>query len=132
MPKKNKLDTPDMFVDLGVEKQDDFSLSSEELNSDVISYVQEVDMEEVMEGTMEEIKRYKLKILYVENNALVVNLFGWSKRVYFDLPFSQLDYIRCNKNRYKGKLVDIAYMGDISKPFEVKILPLKSIDSICK
>ena len=79
---------------------------------------------------LDEIKMFKIKINYVEDNSIVVNLSGYSKRIYFDLPFNELDYIRSNKNQYKGKIVTIYYIGNISDPFTVKILPIKSIGLI--
>lgn len=84
--------------------------------------------EEVEE--VEEIKMYKVKINYVEDDSIVVNLSGFSKRIYFDLPFNVLEYLRENKNQYNGKFVKIYYIGNILDPFTVKILPLKSMDVI--
>ena len=73
---------------------------------------------------------FKIKINYVEDSSIVVTLGGYSKRIYFDLPFSQLEYIREYRSQYKGKMLTIYYIGNILDPFTVKILPVKSIEDI--
>ena len=78
----------------------------------------------------EKIKKYKVKINYVEDNAIVFTLAGYSKRIYFDLPFKQLEYLRDNKKSYINKILNIYYTGDISNAFGVSILPLKNIEDI--
>lgn len=140
MPRKKKLENEDISLDLGLDSQDDFNLDLDELddksksdNKKKKKYKKNEDKQEQQKNLDKEftdMKKCKLKILYVEDNALVVDLLGWSKRVYFDLPFSQLEYIRSNKNNYKGKLVEVVYVGDLKDAFKVKILRLKNIDDI--
>ena len=78
----------------------------------------------------EKIKKHKVKINYVEDNAVVITLAGYSKRIYFDLPFRELEYLKDNKNAYRNKILNIYYTGDISNVFKVCILPLKSLKDI--
>ena len=49
------------------------------------------------------IKKYKVKIRKVEDNAIIVNIAGYSKRVYFDLTFNDLDYLRKNKKAFTNR-----------------------------
>lgn len=86
--------------------------------------------EQIQQESIEEIKKYKVKINKVEDNAVIVTLAGYSKRIYFDLPFRQLESLRGNKQAYTNKIIDIFYIGDISDIFNVRILPLKSIEDI--
>jgi hypothetical protein len=79
---------------------------------------------------LDEIKVFKVKINYVEENSLVVNLHGWAKRINFELSFNDLDYIRQNKKSYSNKYLTIWYVGDILNPFTVNILPIKSLNDI--
>lgn len=79
---------------------------------------------------IKDMKKSIVKINYVEKNCLVVDLFGWSKRVYFDLDFKELDIIRNEPKKYSEKNVSIYYFGDIKNPFKVRILPLKSLSDI--
>jgi len=76
------------------------------------------------------IKKYKVKIRKVEDNAIIVNIAGYSKRVYFDLTFNDLDYLRKNKKAFTNRIVDIYYIGDISDAFKVTILLLKGLEDI--
>ena len=78
----------------------------------------------------EQIKKHKVKINYVEDNAVVVTLAGYSKRIYFDLPFRDLEYIRENKNAYRNKILNIYYTGNIADAFNVSILPIKDMKDI--
>ena len=78
----------------------------------------------------EQIKKHKIKINYVEDSAVVVTLAGYSKRIYFDLPFKELEYLRENKNAYRNKVLDIYYIGNIADAFNVTILPLKNLSDI--
>lgn len=90
-----------------------------------------LNLDSVNEEAIEEkIKKYKVKINNVENNAIIFTLSGYSKRIYFDLPFKELEYLRDNKNSYKNKILNIYYIGDISDVFSVKILPLKNLKDI--
>lgn len=98
------------------------------LENDVIS--EDSDTKEETIEVVEEIKKYKVKINYVENNAIVFTLCGYSKRIYFDLPFKELEYLRENKNTYRNKILSIYYIGDITDITNVKILPLKNISDI--
>lgn len=88
------------------------------------------DLNNINEEPKEEIKKHKVKINYVENNAIIFTLAGYSKRVYFDLPFKELEYLRDNKNSYKNKILNIYYIGNILDVFSVKILPLKNLSDI--
>lgn len=85
---------------------------------------------ENLESDNDNIQMFKVKINYVEDNSVVVTLGGYSKRIYFDLSSHDLEYIRDHKLEYGGKLLTIYYMGDVSNPFTVKILPVKSIQDI--
>lgn len=120
MPKKkNKIKIDDELI-----VDDNITLDVDLKESSKNSYQDEVVKE------IESIKTHRVRINYVEDNAIVINLSGWAKRVYFDLSFGELDYIRCNKKKYNNKLLKLLYIGDINKPFEVKILPIKSLDDI--
>jgi len=90
-------------------------------------------VDEIVPKEIEEeikIKKYKVKIRKVEDNAIIVNIAGYSKRVYFDLTFNDLDYLRKNKKAFTNRIVDIYYIGDISDAFKVTILPLKGLEDI--
>jgi len=77
----------------------------------------------------EEIKEYKVKIIKAEDKAFIVEFFGYSKRIYFDLPFNQLEYVRSNKSKYKNKLLRIYYIGELNA-FTGTILPVTSLDDV--
>jgi hypothetical protein len=96
----------------------------ESINKPIESSIDKVLEEEI------KIKKYKAKINKVEDNAVIINLSGYSKRVYFDLSFNDLEYLRKNKKAYTNRVLDIYYIGDISNIFKVTILPLKSLDDI--
>jgi adenylate cyclase class IV len=87
-------------------------------------------IEQEEQEKQEKIKKHKFKIYKVENNSFIINIVGYAKRVYFDLPFKELEYLRDNKNSYINKLLTVYYIGDISDVFSVQILPLKSLTDI--
>jgi NAD/NADP transhydrogenase alpha subunit len=78
----------------------------------------------------EKINMFKVKINYVEDNAIVTTVAGYAKRIYFDLTFKDLEYIKENKKAYENKMLTIYYIGDILDAFNTKILPIKSLDDI--
>ena len=75
---------------------------------------------------LDEIKSIKTNILEVEDNAIMIMVAGWVRRVYFDLSFKELEAYRDIKNYYKGKLITINYIGDFSDAHTVKLLPVKT------
>lgn len=90
----------------------------------------EIKLDKTIKLKEEQIKKHKVKINYVEDNAIVFTLAGYSKRIYFDLPFKELEYLKDNKKAYRNKILNIYYTGDISDAFNVCILPLKNIEDI--
>lgn len=103
------------------------------VDNDLVEIISEdnIDVvENIHPEDMDEIKMYKVKINYVEDNDIVVTLHGFAKRVYFDLPFGELDYIRNHKLSYKNKFLTIYYIGNILDAFSVNILPIKTLEDI--
>lgn len=78
----------------------------------------------------EELKTTAVRINTVEDDAFIATIGGYSKRIYFDLSFEDLKYLRDNKLSFVGKMLTIFYLGDIEKAFEVTILPFKSFTNI--
>ena len=78
----------------------------------------------------EELKKHISKIMTVENNAVIISIAGYAKRVYFDFNFKDLEYYREHKNAYINKMLTIWYIGDITNAFTVKILPIKDLTDI--
>jgi len=66
----------------------------------------------------EEIKKVSLNILKVEENAIMVNIDGWRRRIYFEDGFDA-------SILHKNKDIEIQYKGDITDPFKVEFLKLK-------
>ena len=86
--------------------------------------------QKTIELPSEQIKQHKVKINKVENNAVIVKIGGYDKRIYFDLNFKELEYIRDHKNAYINKMLTIYYMGDITNAFGVTILRIKNLSDI--
>lgn len=89
----------------------------------------------IEEPEEEEIKKHKLKINEVDvkhgrKPAFIVSIGGHSKRIYFDLTFKELGYLKDNKNAYINKMLTIYYIGDINNAFNIKILPIRSLSDI--
>jgi len=78
----------------------------------------------------DEIKKHKVKIYNVENVAFIANVGNVPKRIYFDLSFKDLEYLREHKESYKNKILTIYYTGNIADMSTVKILPVKSLEDI--
>ena len=101
------------------------------LNKETIEVIEEIiELKNKKIEKEEEIKTTKVKINKVEDNAFVVRVGGHFKRVYFDLTFKELDYLRNNKNAYIGKMLTVLYMGDIDDAFNVKIIRVKQLSDI--
>ena len=79
---------------------------------------------------VDEIKKHKVKIYNVEDVAFLANFGGIPKRIYFDLSFKDLEYVRANKNSYKNKFLTVYYTGNIADMSTVKILPVKNLEDI--
>jgi hypothetical protein len=78
----------------------------------------------------EKINMFKVRISYVEDNAIVATVAGYAKRIYFDLTFKDLQYLKDNKKAYENKMLTIYYIGDVLDAFNTKILPIKSLTDI--
>jgi hypothetical protein len=60
-----------------------------------------------------------LEVHDVEEDALIVNVDGWRKRVYFDESLTK-------EQREKiGRLINVKYFGDLEDVHSLKFLPLK-------
>jgi len=73
----------------------------------------------------EEIKSFKTHIFEVEDNSIIIGINGWRVRFYYDLDGNILNEIRLNKNNYKGRLIELQYIGDLNDVFSLKRLPIK-------
>ncbi len=78
----------------------------------------------------EKINMFKVRISYVEDNAIVATVAGYAKRIYFDLTFKDLQYLKDNKKAYENKMLTIYYIGEVLDAFNTKILPIKNLDDI--
>ena len=90
----------------------------------------DIKIEKVETEKEEEIKKFMVRINKVEDNAIIATIGGYSKRIYFDLSFRDLEYLRDHRRAYINKMLTIYYIGDIFDAFKVKILPIKSLEHI--
>jgi hypothetical protein len=59
-----------------------------------------------------------LKVVKVEDDAVIVLVEGWRMRVYFDKGVNKEDF-------HEGKLIGVKHQGDINKPHSVKFEKIK-------
>jgi hypothetical protein len=59
-----------------------------------------------------------LKVVKVEEDAVIVLAEGWRMRVYFDKGVKKEDF-------HEGKLIGVKHQGDINKPHSVKFEKIK-------
>jgi len=74
---------------------------------------------------IEEIKTFNTQIFEVEDNSIIIGINGWRVRYYFDLDAKILYEIKNNKDNYKGRMIELQYIGDLNDVFTLKRLPIK-------
>lgn len=70
-------------------------------------------------GKEPELKEVLLEVHDVEEDALIVNINGWRKRVYFD------ELLTKEQKEQFGRLINVKYFGDLEDVHSLKLLPLK-------
>ena len=83
--------------------------------------------DEVILKEINEIKTFNARIIDVDENNVIIMVEGWRMGVYFDLSFDELEKYKSNKDAFKGRNVDINYIGELSNPHSLKFLPIKSL-----
>ena len=84
----------------------------------------------IIENTIpevDEIKTIELQSLDTEENAIMIMVSGWVRRVYFDLSWKDKEIWKYNYKHYKGRNFTINYIGDFNDAHTVKLLPIKSL-----
>jgi len=91
------------------------------LAKEIIEKVIENEQKEIIE----EIKTFKTQIFEIEDNSIIIGIDGWRIRYYFDLDAKILYEIKNNKDNYKGRMIELQYIGDLNDVFTLKRLPIK-------
>ena len=101
-----------------------YSYNKSEISEVVVS-VEDITPIDIVEP--DEIKTIELQSLEVEDNAIMIMVNGWVRRVYFDLSWKDKEKWIENYKHYKGRNFTINYIGDFNDAHTVKLLPIKSI-----
>lgn len=79
----------------------------------------------IEDNEIDEIKSIEVNAIDVEDNAIMIMVGDWVRRVYFDLSWKDKEKWQENYKHYKGRNFIINYIGDFNNAHTVKLLPIK-------
>ena len=77
---------------------------------------------------IDEVKSIDVTAVEVEDNAIMIMVGGWVRRVYFDLSWSDKEKWLKNYKHYKGRNFTINYVWSFNDAHTVKLLPIKILE----
>ena len=77
--------------------------------------------------TTDEIKVFTTPILDIYDESVIIMIDGWRMHVYLDLNIVDANFYKVNKSSVCGRNIQVNYIGDLSDPCSVKLLPLKNL-----
>ena len=83
----------------------------------------DVELKEVIGA----VKTFTPNIIDVYDDSVVIMVNDWRMGVYLDLPVEELEYYQEHKEAFKGRNINIEYVGDLNDVNTLSYLPIKSL-----
>ncbi|HEY8805720.1 MAG TPA: hypothetical protein VIM42_11575 [Clostridium sp.] len=75
-----------------------------------------------------EIKSFNVGIVDAYDDSIIIKVNEWRMAVSLDLSVDELRYYQDNKASYKGRNINVEYVGDLEDVNTLSYLPIKTLD----
>ena len=73
------------------------------------------------------VKTFTPNIIDVYDDSVVIMVNDWRMGVYLDLPVEELEYYQEHKEAFKGRKINVEYVGDLNDVNTLSYLPIKTL-----